>query len=188
MGTKLLRNISKLLSRGQCTHLLGAKGIFKHRHPFWIHSWDLCSSMPSVWSPWLPFTLLIISKQHVRTHLNSTYQQMFVEDQLFPWYLGLGICVGMCGVSQTLGSQLLLIYNLDSLHLLSLSRISWCCSDIFTHWVLIPYYKLQGLRNSFLWPDCTHLYWPFVLCVLPHFRVIFKEALVISFPHSKSMR
>ena len=73
---------------------------------------------------------------------------MFVKDQLFPWYLGLGICVRMNGVSQTLGSQQLLIYNLDSLHLLSLSRISWCCSDIFTLWILTFYYKLQRLRNS----------------------------------------
>lgn len=112
---------------------------------------------------------------------------MLVEYQLFSWYLGAGICVGMHDGPQTLGSQQLHIHNLDSLPLLSLSRTSWCCCDIFTLWVLTPYCKLQGLRN-FSPMDCTHLNRPFaLLCFFSLFKVIFKEALVNIFPHSKSM-
>lgn len=144
--------------------------------------------MLSVWSPWLPFTLLIISRQHVRTHLISTYRQMFVEDQLFPWYLGLGICVGMCSVSQTLGSQQLLIYNLDSPHLLSVSRISWSCFEIFHTLGPNSLLHAAGSKKFLPW-DLT------MLALIGHlffsafspFGVIFKETLVNTFPHSESM-
>lgn len=50
--------------------------------------------------PLVTFTLLITPWQHVRAYRSTTHGHVFVEDQLFPWYLGLGICAGMCSVSK----------------------------------------------------------------------------------------
>lgn len=116
-----LRLLLSHLGRGQYAYQLRAKRIFKPRHPCLIHSWDFSSSLLLAWSPRLPFTLLIISRQHVRVYLITTHQRVFVEDQLFPWYLGLEICAGMCSISK-LSSQQLLVRSLSKA--LNLSRSS----------------------------------------------------------------
>lgn len=86
------------------------------------------------------------------------------------------------------GSQQLLIYSLDSPHLLSVSRISWSRFEIFH--TLGPNSLLQAAGSKkFLRWDLT------MLALIGHlffsafspFGVIFKETLVNTFPHSESM-